>query len=320
MICTLPIDARSKAGRREAVRVLSHKVTFVDAEAFHRRKAEEELFCTIDVPAPDTSWFRFSDSDRTRLKPRSVPLTVLSRQQEYTLFMRMNFARMRVRKHQLEMQRRGLAPVEVDDECASSVLTWHAISQVSRRHLSDANLALVVSMSARSNMQPTFSHEEILSEGNAAMMRAIDAFDVNRGFKFSTYACNAITKAFSHARMEYARQQQKAQIIPEPVPRPGKAEREEADAAAEVARIIDCNLAGLSGIELQVIRARYGFGSRDGWQSLEDVRRTTGLSKRTLNDVYTTAMKKITLQLKGYYFGERDAAKEIDEIIADEMP
>jgi DNA-directed RNA polymerase specialized sigma subunit len=36
---------------------------------------------------------------------------------------------------------------------------------------------------------------EIVSEGNMALMRAVDKFNVDKGFKFSTYACRAILKA-----------------------------------------------------------------------------------------------------------------------------
>ena len=38
---------------------------------------------------------------------------------------------------------------------------------------------------------------DLISEGNMALLRAVDKFDAARGFKFSTYACRAILKAFS---------------------------------------------------------------------------------------------------------------------------
>ena len=46
---------------------------------------------------------------------------------------------------------------------------------------------------------------EIVSEGNMALMRAVDKFSVDRGFKFSTYACRAILKAFSRTAMKSSR-------------------------------------------------------------------------------------------------------------------
>src|SRR5262249_6453762 len=43
------------------------------------------------------------------------------------------------------------------------------------------------------------SHEffELVSDGNVSLMRAVDKFDFNRGFKFSTYASWAIMKNFA---------------------------------------------------------------------------------------------------------------------------
>ena len=43
---------------------------------------------------------------------------------------------------------------------------------------------------------------EVVSEGNMALIRAVDKFNVERGFKFSTYACRAILKAFSRTAHE----------------------------------------------------------------------------------------------------------------------
>lgn len=326
MPSTLPIDAKSREGRREAIKVLSGRVSFVDAAEFHQPNAFSNIFCRCDMPAPDTSWFkaprleRFAKHSAARFKARSAYNIVLTKQQEHCLFLRMNYARMHVKQQQEEMKSRGLAPIEIDDRSAGIVLMWHAISLVSRRHLSESNLALVVSMAANAKIASMIPHDELLSEANAALLRAIDAFDVNRGFKFSTYACNAIAKAFSHCGMEMRRAEARARIAPLQVPKPGKAEASLADAASEIARIVDLNLAGLSGIELDVIRARFGFGSRIGWQSLEQVRIATKLSKRVLSDVYASAMKKIELQMRGYYLGEEASARAIDQIIADEMP
>ena len=43
---------------------------------------------------------------------------------------------------------------------------------------------------------------DMLGEGNMALLRAVDKFDVSRGFKFSTYACRAILKAFGRGRKQ----------------------------------------------------------------------------------------------------------------------
>ena len=41
---------------------------------------------------------------------------------------------------------------------------------------------------------------DLVAEGNMALLNAIDRFDCSRGYRFSTYACNAIVKGFAKLR------------------------------------------------------------------------------------------------------------------------
>ncbi|MEZ6241833.1 MAG: sigma factor [Phycisphaerales bacterium] len=50
---------------------------------------------------------------------------------------------------------------------------------------------------------------DLVSEGNMALLRAVDKFDAGRGFKFSTYACRAILKAFSRQGMKLSKYRQR---------------------------------------------------------------------------------------------------------------
>ena len=57
---------------------------------------------------------------------------------------------------------------------------------------------------------------EIVSEGNMALIRAVDKFNVDRGFKFSTYACRAILKAFSRTALKSSRHKTRFPVEFEP--------------------------------------------------------------------------------------------------------
>ncbi len=69
-----------------------------------------------------------------------------------------------------------------------------------RRELSAANLRLVVSIAKRYRNRG-MSFLDLIQEGNTGLMRAVDKFDYQRGFKFATYATwwirQAITRAIS---------------------------------------------------------------------------------------------------------------------------
>jgi RNA polymerase primary sigma factor len=73
--------------------------------------------------------------------------------------------------------------------------------EAARSELSTANLRLTVSIAKRyANSGMAFS--DLIQEGNAGLMRAVDRFDHTRGYKFSTYATwwirQGITRAIAH--------------------------------------------------------------------------------------------------------------------------
>src|SRR5262245_2898828 len=70
-----------------------------------------------------------------------------------------------------------------------------------RQKFIEANLRLVVSV-ARSFEGRGLSLPDLVQEGNAGLVRAVDGFDWRRGFKFSTYAVWWIRQAIQRALSE----------------------------------------------------------------------------------------------------------------------
>lgn len=77
-------------------------------------------------------------------------------------------------------------------------------SQTAKNTLVNHNLRLVVSV-AKHYMGRGLTLLDLIQEGNMGLIKAVDKYDVTKGFKFSTYATYWIKQAISRAIMEQAR-------------------------------------------------------------------------------------------------------------------
>ncbi|PIR48110.1 RNA polymerase subunit sigma-70 [Candidatus Peregrinibacteria bacterium CG10_big_fil_rev_8_21_14_0_10_55_24] len=91
------------------------------------------------------------------------------------------------------LRRRVAALVETRDACEEG-----------RRILSSGNLRLVVSVAKRYRNKG-LSFLDLIQEGNTGLLRAVDKFDVRRGFKFSTYSTWWIRQAITRAIADHSR-------------------------------------------------------------------------------------------------------------------
>ena len=75
-----------------------------------------------------------------------------------------------------------------------------------RLRLLKANLRLVVRLASRWYRQSsTLTRNDLIQEGNIGLMRAVDKFDPDLGYKFSTYASWWIRQAINRAQSEQSR-------------------------------------------------------------------------------------------------------------------
>jgi RNA polymerase primary sigma factor len=78
------------------------------------------------------------------------------------------------------------------------------LAERAREHLTTANLRLVVSV-AKKYMNRGMSLLDLIQEGNAGLIRAVEKFEYQRGFKFSTYATWWIRQAVQRGLADQGR-------------------------------------------------------------------------------------------------------------------
>ncbi len=281
-----------RALRAKVEPLLLENYAFMDSPVFKQKNIERELFDYVEPQLPLTSWYQPTRDEAIDETMSHAP-QLMKGNEEKLMFLRFNFSKRKLTALQKLIKRDGLTK-----ERAELFVEWHRRFEHFREYLVRTNLALVLAMAKRVRLGDV-DFAEVVSEGNMALMRAVDKFNVDKGFKFSTYACRAILKAFSRTAMKHSRHRTRFPVEFDPDMEKSdwvdkKRDAVEEDCIDELKQIVDRNLADLSNVEETVIRRRFNWQQQEESPlTLEEVGQIIGVTKERVRQIQNKALIKI---------------------------
>lgn len=279
--------------RRRAERLANLKIEFV-AGAFHLPGDSERIesllppngtnqsaSCGAVTPRPAGTRGYFTSLYETPL---------LTPDEEASLFRRLNFV-----KSQAAELCGTLDPDKPDVPLMDDIELLLLEADRVRNHIWRANLRLVVSIAKR-YVNAENSLPDLISDGNMSLLRAIECFDVSRGYRFSTYATWAIRKNFHRAITRLHRERARFlsvdesllatnpdRVTPTAYPRHADAIRQ------SLAQLLE----QLPDRERLVVSARFGFDAGEHPQTLQQIADRLGVCKERSRQLLLRALARL---------------------------
>lgn len=221
---------------------------------------------------------------------------LLTREDEFTLFRRLNYVkhRLALRREQLKVTGALAAVInEIED-------LYHRAVSI-KQHIIRSNLRLVVSIAKR-HTRSSMDFNTLVSDGNLSLMQAVEKFDYGRGNRFSTYASWAIMKNYaksipeeSHVLETFrAASPEMLELMPgmfslDETPKP--------ELMAGFRKLLDRVLRRLTEREREVVVARFGLRSDGSRATLEEIGSSFELSKERIRQIEAKALQKLRSEL-----------------------
>lgn len=285
------------SGRLQRIR--AEQITYIPNDDFAGSAATNEASperLTELLDAPTRSDTRLGESN------------LLTRDQEQDLFQRMNFVKYLAdcKRNELLEHEATIVPEMLQEQLAAIETLLDEGRQI-RDHIVQANMRLVMSI-VKKFVTPQLSFDELLSEGIMTLMQAVDKFDYDRGFRFSTYAYRSIARAAYHAvaatQKEEARMTRDAEEWAFEQPNVKNAASMVDQVWSNIREVTNGMLEQLDRRERFIIRSRYALGSHRKVRTFQYLADKLGVSKERARQLERRAVQKMQSMSEEYDIDE----------------
>lgn len=230
----------------------------------------------------------------------------MTAEKERDAFLRYNLARMRV--VQLLAGREDAE--SFDTATGKELAEWFRRVLAIRAEIVNANFPLVMAMTKHSRFA-SLDINEMISEGNMALLRSINKYDLTRGYRFSSYSCRSILKAFSRVALRIGRHRHRFPTEHEETfelnDQMEQRRKDQNDHFVDVLQaVLSRNSAHLSEMERLVIKERFAVepekeGEEPEPKTLGEVGDMVGLTKERVRQIQNRALDKLRTAMKNRF-------------------
>ncbi len=282
--------------RQAALSLLHREIQFISNQSFHCDAADSEILVVHETCEKGMSESAMTSvpNDLPAHLARLCETELLSAKQERYLFRKMNYLKFRA-----NVIRSSLDPEFPDPHAIETVESFLAEAQAVRDHIVKANTRLVISI-VKKFAGSQLSFDEMLSDGIFCLMRCVDKFDYDRGYRFSTYAFGSIVRN-THGKIA-DQQKQSARFISNVNSSDGSAfdveNKENSEAINEqtwssLKTVISKLINKLDRREQFILRGRYALGGNVDVRTFQSLADKLGVSKERVRQLEQRAVKKL---------------------------
>jgi RNA polymerase sigma factor (sigma-70 family) len=279
---------------RKRVALFERDIEYIGGDVFLEKDAD--LLANsppADAEIPLEGFSSGKKSSGRSLSPYLASLyqtRLLSKDEEQFYFRRMNWL-----KFQALQKRNRLDPKRATMKQMKQIEAVLAEAETVKAILITSNLRLVVSIAKKFN-EPSHSFDELISEGNVALMRSVEKFNFALGNRFSTYATYAIQRHFF--RISHKSRQYRNRFASDDEPVKDRAEEVSdhescsPDQVNYLKTLFSKFLHQLESREQQIVLARFGFNG-DKPKTFRQLGTEMGVCKERIRQIQTRAIAKL---------------------------
>lgn len=287
------LDAQRAELKARRETLFAAAIEYIPCPEFQKASAERLAStppASADVPLERAGGPSASGAGLTPYIASLYQTRLLDKDEEQFYFRRMNWL-----KFQAAKLRGNLNPRRASRKQIESVEGLLAEAETIKAVLITSNLRLVVSI-AKKFVDATWALDELVSEGNLALMRSVEKFNFALGNRFSTYATYAIQRHFFRLS-DKGRQYRKRFIYDEEPLReraetPVSTEYHSAEQIAVLQEVFADFLGELEPRERKIVVARFGFDGKAP-RTFRELGTQMGVCKERIRQIQSRAMEKL---------------------------